>query len=211
MIPILYSFRRCPYAMRARLALISAQQPVELREVVLRDKPMEFIKVSASKTVPCLIAQDTTIDESLDIMTWALKRNDPDGWLKMPTQGWDLIAQTDGAFKHALDRTKYAARYPDQDTEFHRNTAGSFLSNLDEMLETWLFGRPTIADFAILPFVRQFAFIDKTWFDAQPWPNLQKWLDQFLKSEEFAIIMPKYAQWNEGDPPLIFPTQDPSQ
>ena len=114
MMTVLYSFRRCPYAMRARLALRSARQQVQLREVVLRDKPAAFLATSPSGTVPCL-ALDTgeVIDESLDIMIWALRRHDPEGLLQMPDPGWDWINRCDGPFKHALDRTKYATRYPD--------------------------------------------------------------------------------------------------
>ena len=114
--PILYSFRRCPYAIRARLALLVSEQRVELREVVLRDKPKEFLDVSPSATVPCLVEESSSIDESLDVMKWALHRSDPDAWLDMPDTGWDWITRCDGPFKHALDRTKYASRYPDQDS-----------------------------------------------------------------------------------------------
>ena len=203
--PILYSFRRCPYAMRARLAVLSSQTPVILREILLRDKAPEFLAVSPSGTVPCLVTQDSVIDESLDVMKWALAQNDPDQLLDMPNAGWDLISETDGSFKQALDRTKYAARYPEQNTDEQRAIAGDFLSRLDQQIDQWLFGHATIADQAILPFVRQFAFIDKAWFDAQPWPNLQAWLDRFLISDEFTTIMPKYAKWHAGDIDFIFP------
>ncbi|MDG1069076.1 MAG: glutathione S-transferase [Sulfitobacter sp.] len=204
--PLLYSFRRCPYAMRARLALLASRQQVELREVVLRDKPDEFLAVSPSGTVPCLMAGDTVLDESLDIMIWALSQNDPQGWLDMSKAGHALIARADGPFKHALDRTKYAARYPEEDAAEHRAYASAFLADLDAQLGDWLYERPTLADYAILPFVRQFAFIDKTWFDAQPWPSLQRWLETFLASPEFNAIMDKYPQWRAGDPAIRFPT-----
>lgn len=203
--PILYSFRRCPYAMRARLAVAQSGIQVELREVVLRDKPAEFLGVSPSATVPCLVTPTEVIDESLDIMKWALAQNDPDGWLDMPQGGDTLIAEADGPFKHALDRTKYANRYPDIDPLIARNAASGFLLRLDGQIDSWLFAKPTLADFAILPFIRQFAFIDKTWFDAQPWPALQEWLERFLVSESFADIMHKYDQWQSGDAPLFFP------
>ena len=103
MIPILYSFRRCPYAVRARIAILAAQQRVELREVLLRDKAPEFLAVSTSGTVPCLEVDGYAIDESLDIMRWALERHDPEDWLGMPQEGWSLIEQADGPFKRALD------------------------------------------------------------------------------------------------------------
>ncbi len=204
MTPILYSFRRCPYAMRARLAISAAGVRVELREVVLRDKPDAFLAVSESGTVPCLATQDGAIDESLDIMKWALAQNDPDHWLDMPKTGWDLIAYADGPFKDALDRTKYATRYPDNDPTKQRAIAAGFLAQLDKLITTSLFDHPTIADFAILPFVRQFAFIDKAWFDAQPWPNLHVWLDRFLNADAFERIMQKYPQWSEGDATTFF-------
>ena len=207
--PVLYSFRRCPYAMRARLAVLSAGIEVELREVVLREKPSAFLAASPSATVPCLVTGDRVIDESLDVMIWALEQNDPEDWLDMPDGGHDLIARADGPFKHALDRTKYANRYPGTDPEEHRAIAGTFLADLDSRIETWIFDKPTLADFAILPFVRQFAFIDKAWFDAQPWPRLQQWLERFPASPRFERIMVKYDQWHEGDPPVPFGGDQP--
>jgi len=203
--PVLYSFRRCPYAMRARLAVASAGLEVELREVVLRDKPAAFLDASPSATVPCLVTADGVIDESLDVMIWALEQNDPDGWLEMPAGGSEWIARADGPFKDALDRTKYANRYPGVDPTIQRDIAAVFLTDLDAAIDEWIFARPTLADFAILPFVRQFAFIDKHWFDAQPWPDLQAWLNRFLISDRFAHIMEKYPQWHPGDAPVGFP------
>jgi len=205
MTPIFYSFRRCPYAMRARLAIAAAGITVELREVVLRDKPAAFLAASDSGTVPCLVTDQGNIDESLDIMKWALARNDTDHWLDMRDTGWDLITRADGPFKDALDRTKYASRYSDTDAKEQREIAAEFLTELDSRIAVWIFERPSIADFAILPFVRQFAFIDKPWFDAQPWPNLQGWLDRFLATDQFENIMLKYPQWSEGDAPTFFP------
>lgn len=221
-LPVLYSFRRCPYAIRARLAVAVSGVGVELREVVLRDKPKAFLEASPSATVPCLVmageagsgaafasgAQPGTrvIDESLDIMIWALGRNDPEAWLDMPDAGNDWIARCDGPFKRALDRTKYAPRYPDADPDVERARAHAFLSDLDSALDgEWIFGRPTLADFAILPFVRQFAFIDIERFDAQPWPRLQPWLDRFLRSTRFESVMRKHPQWHDGDAPTSFP------
>lgn len=208
--PILYSFRRCPYAMRARLAVASAGVEVELREILLKDKPEAFLQASESGTVPSLVTADgvTTngvIDESFDIMLWALKQNDPDGWLAMPDEGFDWITRADGPFKQALDRTKYETRYPDNDPSEQRAIAASFLSDLDAKIDDWMYDRPTLADYAILPFVRQFAFIDKAWFDTQDWPNLQGWLERFLKSESFSAMMVKYPPWKEGDAPVVFP------
>ncbi|MEP3439245.1 MAG: glutathione S-transferase [Hoeflea sp.] len=203
--PLLYSFRRCPYAIRARLAIASSGLELELREIVLRQKPEAFLQASPSGTVPCLVTAEGVIDESLDVMLWALRQHDPEGWLDMPDEGFDWITGNDGPFKSALDRTKYAARYPQCDPEEQRDLAAGFLSRLDRQINSWIFGRPTLADYAILPFVRQFAFIDKTWFDARPWPDLQGWLKCFLASERFERVMTKYHPWQEGDPPVVFP------
>lgn len=205
--PILYSFRRCPYAMRARLAVVSAQITVELREIVLRDKAPEFLECSPSKTVPCLKTDKKVIDESLHIMAWALAQNDPENWLQMPTEGYDLIAQSDGPFKKALDRTKYATRYPECVRDEERAKASSFIQQLEIQLDKpYLFkDTPSIADMAILPFIRQFANIDKEWFFAQPWPRVQKWLSCFMESERFLSIMTKYPKWQSGDDVTLFP------
>ena len=205
--PILYSFRRCPYAMRARLGLASAGITVELREVVLRDKPAAFLATSPSATVPCLKAGGTILDESLDIMLWALAQHDPESLLDMPDAGHALIAATDGPFKTALDRYKYHTRYQDADRAAERTKAGAHLAMLNARLtgQDWLFGpAPRLADLAILPFVRQFAMTDKAWFDAQDWPDLHRWLGRFLTAPRFTAIMMKYPQWQEGDAPTLF-------
>jgi len=191
--------------MRARLAVLAAGVPVELREVVLRDKPDTFLAASPSGTVPCLVHDGGVIDESLDIMVWALEQRDPKGWLDMSDAGWELIARCDGPFKHDLDRTKYATRYPEDDPRAARARASEFLQELEGQLDGHLFGAPTLADPAILPFVRQFAFIDKAWFDEQPWPKVRHWLDRFLHGDPLASAMQKYAQWEVGHPPVVFP------
>jgi len=195
MTPILYSFRRCPYAIRARLALEASGVSVDLREILLRDKPAAFLAASPSATVPCLVAGDGVIDESLDIMLWALRQSDPEGWLDMPDTGHDWIARNDGPFKYALDRVKYASRYPTEERATHLAAACAHLDSLDTTMADWVFDRPTLADYAMLPFVRQFAFIDKPWFDAQPWPRVHAWLDSFLTSDRFQRTMHKHAPW----------------
>ncbi|MEM7060940.1 MAG: glutathione S-transferase [Pseudomonadota bacterium] len=207
MTPILYSFRRCPYAIRARLAVAEAGINVELREVVLKEKPSAFLEASPSATVPCLVTEDGVSDESYDVMRWALAVHDPGGWLDMPPEGQGWIDRADGPFKDALDRTKYATRYPGEDPEENRAKAVAFLTDLDDQIDDWIFDRPTMADYATLPFVRQFAFIDRDWFDAQPWPNLQGWLERFLASDRFQAVMKKYPKWAPGDDPVIFPTE----
>jgi glutathione S-transferase len=206
MIPVLYSFRRCPFAIRARLAIAAAGLQVELREVLLRDKAPEFLDTSASGTVPCLKTVNTVLDESLDIMLWALDQDDQGGWLEMPSAGHQLIVQADGPFKQALDRYKYANRYENVDAEEQRSQGASFIHELnDQIREGWLFnGRPSLADMAILPFVRQFAFTDKQWFDEQDWPAVHEWLQNFLISARFVDVMQKYPVWTAGDPITTF-------
>lgn len=204
--PILYSFRRCPYAMRARLAIASAGITVELREIVLRDKAPEFVAASPKATVPVIVTPDQTLEESLDIMQWALVQNDPEHWLKNPD--FDLIAQNDGPFKSALDRTKYHTRYDDADPEVERQRANEFLSALNQRLIDAPYlggGSPNLTDMAILPFIRQFANIDRNRFNAEPFSQLRNWLDGFLASHRFAAIMTKYPMWRAGDPSTYFP------
>ena len=194
--------------MRARLAVRAAGVRVDLREILLRDKPEAFRAASPSATVPCLQDGTLIVDESLDIMLWALRRSDPQGLLKMPQAGWDLIARNDGPFKTALDHTKYAVRYPDLDPAAERAKAAAFLHALEPRLSAhdWLFGdAPTLADLALLPFIRQFANTDRAWFDAQEWPGLRGWLDRFTESAEFAAIMGKLPPWQPDHPPVIFP------
>lgn len=206
-LPVLWSFRRCPYAMRARLALRRAGLRVELREILLRDKPEAFLETSPTATVPALRLSDKVLDESLDIMVWALHQKDPDNLLAMPDAGWEMISTNDGPFKAALDHTKYASRYPELDPTEERAKAAHHLWRLEIQLaqREWLFGNsPTIADLAILPFLRQFANTDPAWFGAQAWPSLIAWLNRFADSEEFAAIMPKFKPWRDGDAPVIF-------
>lgn len=210
-LPILYSFRRCPYAMRARLALAASQTPCVLREVVLRDKPPELLAVSPKGTVPVLVLENAVLEHSLDIMLWALRRHDPEAWLQAATgslqEMLDLIGQCDGDFKYQLDRYKYPERYPGTDNQAHREAGGQFLAQLDARLvsQPYLFGeRPSLADRAIAPFVRQFAHTDSAWFGSQPWPALHAWLQKFLDSELFAQVMKKYPQWRNGDEPTHF-------
>lgn len=193
--------------MRSRLALLSSGVKVELREIQLKNKPQAFLKTSPSATVPALRLSDRVLDESADIMVWALEKNDPQRLLDMPKDGWNLIAANDGPFKAALDHTKYASRYPELDLDAERQKAAAFLMDLDARLtrKTWLFGeRPTVADLAILPFARQFANIDRDWFDTQDWDRLRAWLDRFTEGETFAQIMTKYIPWSERGTPIWF-------
>jgi len=212
--PILYSFRRCPYAMRARLAIATSGLQVELREVVLRDKPQPLIDISPKATVPVLITSDEQlIDESIDIMFWALQQSDPDGWLKDLNQeqrsvSKHIITNNDGEFKYYLDRYKYADRYPEHSQQYYRQQAEKTLMDLEQRLDSHdylISEKLSIADIAVLPFIRQFAFVDKEWFDQSPYPLLKQWLEEFITSELFANIMHKYPQWQQGQELQFFP------
>ena len=194
--------------MRARLAILASGLTVELREIVLREKAPEFLASSPKGTVPVLVTPSAVIEESLEVMLWALDRSDPERWLVMPEAGYEWIARCDGPFKTALDHTKYAVRYPDLDPEQERGRAAEFLLDLNAQISDsdWIFGATcTLADMATVPFIRQFANSDRSWFDAQPWPNLQRWLSRFLASDRFVSIMTKYLKWQAGDHPVIFP------
>ena len=189
------------------MALLSAGHVVELREIKLGNKPQEFLAASASATVPTLQTGTMTLDESLHIMTWALTRNDPENLLDMPEQAWHLIDRNDGPFKAALDHTKYAVRYPELDPLQERAKAADVILDLDHRLQQhgFLMGaRATLADLAIVPFVRQFALIDRSWFDAQPWPNVLCWLDHFLQSARFHQAMVKVPLWSPQSSPIYF-------
>ncbi|MEE4316068.1 MAG: glutathione S-transferase [Erythrobacter sp.] len=203
--PVLYSFRRCPYAMRARMALWVAGITVELREVKLAAKPPELIAASSKATVPVLVPEDgTVLDESLDIMRWALRRSDPEGWLAGEDAA--LIAANDGPFKHHLDRAKYPNRY-EPDGVDHRAAALAMLGLLEQRLEAARFlcgPNRTFTDIALFPFIRQFSGIDPDWFAAQPLPRLQTWLEELVTSALFARVMQKFVPWKAGDAPILF-------
>lgn len=211
MLPVLYSFRRCPYAMRARLALYASGVAVELREVSLRDKPASMLAASPKGSVPVLLLPDgQVIDESWDIMQWALHRHDPDGWLGVnDSHGYaaiPLISKNDTAFKYHLDRYKYPDRYPEYPQSHYRCEAEVFLLKLENRLgaSRFLLGDElSVADVAIFPFIRQFAKVDKDWFALSPYSKLQRWLKDFIDSKRFVAIMEKYSIWHPGDPPVI--------
>jgi glutathione S-transferase len=198
--------------MRARMALASSGQACALREVVLRDKPQPMLDASPKGTVPVLVLQSgEVIDESLDVMVWALGQSDPDHWLAPLKADEDtvraLIAENDGPFKAHLDRYKYPTRYDGVDPLEQRAGGLKFLEKLDARLanQPFLFGdQLTIADAAIAPFVRQFANTDRTWFDALPIPHLQGWLARILSSQEFLRVMNKYTVWKAGDEEPVF-------
>lgn len=205
-LPILYSFRRCPYAIRARLALAQAGLRTELREVALRRKPAEMLALSPKGTVPVLQLPDgRVLDESLDIMRWALQQADPEGWLEMADEakGSALIALNDGPFKALLDRYKYPERHPERSREAYRQEAVDvFIAPLNQGLagSPFLLGaRPSLADMATVPFVRQFAQVDADWFAQAPFPALQGWLLGLTTSPLFqAVMQARHAPWAPG-------------
>ncbi|MBN3561305.1 glutathione S-transferase [Aliamphritea spongicola] len=213
-LPVLYSFRRCPYAMRARLALAYSQQQVQLREVVLRNKPRAMLDVSPKGTVPVLVLPDgRVIDESFDIMRWALRQNDPQDWLLNSDADlqWDmqgLIQENDFVFKQHLDRYKYFERHPEHTQVYYRDQCMVSLAKLETRLAKYdgylVLPRMTLADMAIVPFVRQFAHVDRDWFYSSEYPHLQAWVSGFCDSDLFRKVMPKFAPWDEADDPIIF-------
>ena len=205
--PILYSFRRCPYAMRARMAMAVSKIDFEIREISLKNKPAAMLRASPKGTVPVLVlTDDLVIDESLEIMIWALNQHDPERWLcadeKTNAVMDELITTNDGPFKFHLDRMKYANRYDNVVPAEHRDAAVKLLSNLEARLTEhgFLLGdSPKVADIAIFPFVRQFAHADEKAFTALPLRNLQTWLTKWEGSDLFQSIMIKHPQWQPND------------
>ncbi len=198
--------------MRARLAISACAIPVELREVVLRDKPDEMLEASPKGTVPVLIEPNgNIIEESFDIIKWALAQSQDADWVAFSDEQIDemhaLISESDGPFKQALDHYKYPNRYENIDRETERENGAAFIAKLDAMLDEqpYLFGDTfSLADGAILPFVRQFAHVDMDWFYAGEWKNAIRWLDAFKESERFKAIMMKYDQWQSGEDGVRF-------
>jgi glutathione S-transferase len=201
---LLYSFRRCPYAMRARMALLVSGVRVELREVALRDKPAEMLAASPKGTVPVLVLDiGGVIEQSLEIMLWALERRDPEDWLA----GHDaaLIAANDGAFKTHLDRYKYPERHG-SDPLMHRAAGLEVLGALE--LRLALHGnlcgeKRSLTDISIFPFVRQFAAVDWAWFEMQPVPLVRAWLGRYNGSPLFEAAMVRVTPWAPGDAPHL--------
>ena len=202
-LPILYSFRRCPYAIRARLALLHSNSIVELREVVLRDRPLSLLEYSPKGTVPVLVLPNGEIlEESMDIMLWCIGE-------EMLIGDWqELVELNDNEFKVNLDRYKYPDRFDDAASmEFHRNKCLEILNSFNQRLDGgFMMGNGlTIADLILVPFVRQFANTDRDWFEQQDIPNVKRWMNGILQSELFISSMTKYKQWHEGDDLTHFP------
>jgi glutathione S-transferase len=214
MFPIFYSFRRCPYAMRARLAIQYSDITVELREIVLRNKPIEMLIASPKGTVPVLVlSNQQIIEQSRDIMQWALMQNDPLDFLCLKNPALQIqinqfIDHNDQVFKLHLDQYKYADRYPEHGKEYYRVQGELFLQRLEQCLEQTSFlllNQISLADLAIFPFVRQFTSVDPKWFDSAPYPKLKQWLYFFCSSAEFAHCMQKFPAWQAGNDCFIFP------
>jgi glutathione S-transferase len=193
---LLYSYRRCPYAMRARMALSYTGIAYQLQDISLKDKPAGLLAVSPKGTVPVLVLPDgRVLEQSLDIMHWALQQHDPDLWLGIDREeSQALISENDGAFKQALDKYKYASRFPEQSAISYRHQAEVFLGKLEQALQDQPFlsgGHLSLTDVAIFPFIRQFAAVDSNWFAQASYPKLQAWLQARLESSLFKGIMTK--------------------
>ena len=202
MMPILYTYRRCPYAMRARMALQYAGIQVEHREIELRNKPQSMLLASPKGTVPVLCVDELVLDQSVDIMHWALTISDPDHWAEVDENlSQDWIDKNDGPFKALLDQYKYPNRYPALNPETVLNDAIELmLKPLEITLESnrYLLGNQlTWVDIAIFPFIRQFSMVNPQQFDQLPFPSTKKWLTQLIQSELFNSVMHKYPVWIE--------------
>ena len=211
-LPILYSFRRCPYAMRARAAIIASGSRVELREVVLRDKPAAMLAASPKGSVPVLILPDkSVIDESWDIMLWALRLHDPLAWLGKEAchvpAALPWVIENDSTFKYNLDCYKYPEQFPGQPQNAYREACEIFIQQIEHRLSATpcLLGETfTLADAALLPFVRQFAAVNAAWFATAPYPAVRTWLEKFASSDLFGKVMQKFPVWQSGDQLIIF-------
>ena len=210
-LPILYSFRRCPYAMRARMGLILASKKCELREILLKDKPDQMLQVSSKGTVPVLQFPDKVLDESLDIISWAIESSVPNVYIYTAAEelsSRELIQLFDSKFKHHLDRYKYSSRYGVDPLE-HREECKVILENLEVKIHPnpWIFGKQvSVLDISILPFIRQYKIANPDWFFAQNFTKVIALLNYFEKSDLFAQAMQKFELWdpikNNGN---IFP------
>lgn len=211
--PILYSFRRCPYAMRARMAIYQANIKCELREVVLKDKPESMLLLSDKGTVPVLLTPDKEIiEQSIDVMRWALNICDPDDWfIEDESQSQYLIDYNDNEFKHFLDRYKYHVGYPEHTQDYYRDNAEGFLKIIEKQLSNnegiaLLGNNLSFADIAIFPFIRQFSKVDLDWFQASPYECLKQWTLNIEQSKLFQGCMKKHEQWLPEHSPIYFPT-----
>ncbi len=212
-LPVLYSFRRCPYAMRARMALVYCNIQVELREVDLKNKPQDLVLLSPKATVPVLLKADKSLlDESMDIIFWAMSVHDNHDWSKFNTEQQKiaklLIIENDSDFKKYLDKYKYSQRFPEHSEHSYRQQGEQFLNKLNDRLlvsEFLIKDSLSYVDIAIAPFIRQFANVDFEWFKQSQYQPLVKWLSGILNSPIFMAAMQKYSVWQSGDTKIIFP------
>ena len=208
--PILYSFRRCPYAMRARFAIRASGINVEIREIKLQNKPIEFLRLSPKGTVPVLVTNSEEIlDESLDIMNWALRIKDSKNWLAEGNLNQNelenILKILELEFKQNLDKYKYSTRYKNIDKNFYRDKNLIFLNKLNNLLKTnkaLNCSHLSLIDYAIFPFIRQFRNVDEKWFDSLNFNFVKKWLYQIIDSEDFLSIMKKYKLWEPNQKPI---------
>lgn len=207
---IFYSFRRCPYCMRAHMGLKISGVKIELREVELKQMPAEILTITGKATVPVLILNDNNvIDESWDVLKWALLKNDPDNWLgdnqKFVMQAEMLVETNDFSFKNDLDHYKYADRYPEHSVLYYRQVCEDFIEELEQMLSAHsylLANQISIADIAIFPFIRQFSLVDKNWFEQSNYTHVRTWLNALINSPLFQKVFQKHALWQPGNKPV---------
>lgn len=215
-LPVLYSLRNCPYAMRARIAIYYAKHKVALRDLVLTNKPDEMVKVSPKGTVPVLVINiekktPEIIEESLDIMLWALHESDPDDYLHVETPSLlpemlSLISQFDHEFKKCFDKYQCAKRYHEDSLENDREACEKYIVDLEKRLEDHTFlmsNKASLADIALLPFIRKFSKVERQWYLQSPYPKLREWLNHFLQSRMFSKVMTKHPLWLENREEVI--------
>lgn len=212
-LPTLYSLRRCPYAMRARMGLLLAEQPVMLRDIVTRNKPIELLEASPKGTVPVVVLVDgQVIEQSLDIMLWALSSNDPHNLLRLDVSSIageiiELVSYSDTHFIPLLEQYRASARYHNDDLELRRNHCEELITGLEDRLEkhTYLFGEtPCLADYALMPFVSQFSRVEKKWFVQSQYSGVACWLKNHYESALYTRIMKQYPQWVESRQEFLF-------
>jgi glutathione S-transferase len=216
-LPVLYSLRNCPYAMRARVAIYYAKQKVALRDLLLSNKPDEMLEVSPKGTVPVLVTeletgQTVVIDESLDVMLWALNETDPDNLLHSETphllsEMLSLISQFDNEFKTCFDKYQCAKRYHEDSLVSDREACEKYIADLEQRLQLNDFlmsNKASLADIALLPFIRKFSKVERQWYLQSPYPKLRAWLNRYLQSRMFSKVMTQYPLWLESREVTVF-------
>jgi glutathione S-transferase len=212
-LPILYSLRNCPYAMRARIAIFKAKQSILLRDIVLSNKPEEMLTASPKATVPVLVLPNgTVLEESFDVMLWALNETDPDNLLHSENEEalpemLKLIETFDQEFKTCLEQYKCAKRYRENNISECREVCEQFIRQLEHRLSSHAFimsDKESLADIALLPFIRQFARVERQWYLQSPYPNVRQWLNHYLQSPMFTKVMAKYPLWTDNHKDVLF-------